>query len=183
MDTVRCAVKGAEVQVKNNWCTAWLCVFWKPTCLHRSLIVKSQQNIIEIVTRPGCHQTLHKNENQRAKIIPETESFVCPTCNKGFANKQYLKYHMKIHERKEKAYKCDICTASFKTKNGLKFHIKSAHTSQEKRDYCCPVCNANFISGKALKRHLTQAHNYTHKKYAKYTKVWPITKFFSVCFL
>ena len=30
--------------------------------------MKSQQNIIEIVTRPGCHQKLHKNENQRGKF-------------------------------------------------------------------------------------------------------------------
>ena len=140
--------------------------------------MKSQQNIIELVTRPWCHQKLHKNENQRAKITSETESFVCPTCNKGFANKEYLKNHMKIHEKKAKAYKCDICSQSFSTKNGLKFHIESAHTSQEKRDYCCPVCNANFISGTALKRHLTQAHNYTHNKYDRYTKVKAINYIF-----
>ena len=36
----------------NNWCKPWLCICWKRTFLHRSLIVKSQQNIIELLTRP-----------------------------------------------------------------------------------------------------------------------------------
>ena len=34
-----------------------MCVCWKRTCLHRSFIVKSQQNRIELVTRPGLSQT------------------------------------------------------------------------------------------------------------------------------
>ena len=38
---------------KNSWRKPWLCVRWKRTCLQRSRIVKSQQNIIELVTRPG----------------------------------------------------------------------------------------------------------------------------------
>ena len=42
--------------VNNNWRKPWLCVCWKRTFLHRSLILKSQQNRIELVTRPGLHQ-------------------------------------------------------------------------------------------------------------------------------
>ena len=39
--------------VNNNWRKPWLCVCRKRTFLHRSLIVKSQQKKIELVTRPG----------------------------------------------------------------------------------------------------------------------------------
>ena len=43
--------------VKNRWRKPWLCVCWKRTFLHRSLIVKSQQNKIELVTRPVVART------------------------------------------------------------------------------------------------------------------------------
>ena len=36
-----------------TWRKPWFCVCKQQTCLHRSLIVKSQQNSIELVTRPG----------------------------------------------------------------------------------------------------------------------------------
>ena len=38
--------------VNNNWRKPWLCVCWKRTFLHRSLILNSQQNVTELVTRP-----------------------------------------------------------------------------------------------------------------------------------
>ena len=52
-DTVRCAARARRSQdaVKNSWRKPWLCVCWKHTFLHRSLIVKSHQNRIELVTR------------------------------------------------------------------------------------------------------------------------------------
>ena len=37
----------------NNWHIPWLCVCWKRTFLHWFLVAKSQQNRIELVTRPG----------------------------------------------------------------------------------------------------------------------------------
>ena len=58
-DTVRCAALGTEVpghcQEQLSWRKPWLqeCVCWKRTFIHQSLIVKIQQNRIELVTRPG----------------------------------------------------------------------------------------------------------------------------------
>ena len=52
-DTVSCAERRSQDTVNNNWCKPWLCVCWKCIFLHRSLILKSQQNKIEVVTRPG----------------------------------------------------------------------------------------------------------------------------------
>ena len=42
--------------VNNNWRKPWLCVCRKRIYLHRSSIVKSQRNRIELVTRPGLVQ-------------------------------------------------------------------------------------------------------------------------------
>ena len=62
-DTYRCVTLGlaAEVariwSVKNNCCKTWSCVCKWKHFLHRSLIVASQQNRIEIVTRPRRYLT------------------------------------------------------------------------------------------------------------------------------
>ena len=46
-------VQRSQDTAKNNWRKPWLCVCWKRTFVHGSLILKSQQNRIELVTRPG----------------------------------------------------------------------------------------------------------------------------------
>ena len=55
-DAVRCSTLGRDWRsydtVKNNWRKPPFCVCWKCTFLHWSMIVKSQQNRIESVTRP-----------------------------------------------------------------------------------------------------------------------------------
>ena len=79
-DTVRCCYRAPRSQdtVNNNWRKPWLYVCWKYTFLHRSLTVKSQQNRIELVTRPdvgqaGCHQRGHQEQHGvrfRIRIAP-----------------------------------------------------------------------------------------------------------------
>ena len=47
--------------VNNNWHKPWLCVCRKRTYLHWSSIAKSQQNKIELVTRPEYNQNLSRD--------------------------------------------------------------------------------------------------------------------------
>ena len=56
-DTVRCAALGAEVpgHCQEKLTQTLIMRLLKPHFLHRSLILKSQQNRIELVTRPGSH--------------------------------------------------------------------------------------------------------------------------------
>ena len=49
----QCQAQRSLDTVKNSWHKPWLSVCLKRICLHRSLIVKSQQNRVELVTRPG----------------------------------------------------------------------------------------------------------------------------------
>ena len=57
-DTVRWAALGTEVQGHHQQLLTQTLIVrcWKSTFLHRSLIVKSQQNRIELVTRPDNFQ-------------------------------------------------------------------------------------------------------------------------------
>ena len=57
----------------TNWSKPWLCICW--TVLHRSQIVKSRQNIIELGTRP--------------------EKIQCPHCSNLVVSK-YVERHMQI---------------------------------------------------------------------------------------
>ena len=67
-DTVRCVALGAGVPVKNSRRKPWLCVCCKRTFLQRSLIAKSQQNDIELVTRPGHLKVSFKPCRKRSRV-------------------------------------------------------------------------------------------------------------------
>ena len=45
--------------VNNNWRKPWYCAFIENALFHQSLIVKSKQNLIELVTRPGLPPILN----------------------------------------------------------------------------------------------------------------------------
>ena len=59
----------------QNWRKPWLCVGWKRTLLLRSLIVKSQQNKFELVTRPEDYlwrrrAIQFRSENEFGALFP-----------------------------------------------------------------------------------------------------------------
>ena len=64
--------------VNNNWHEPWLCPCWKRTFLHRSLIVKSQLNRIEIVTRPGTLQCSTTELDLKCTWTPRREGSSTP---------------------------------------------------------------------------------------------------------
>ena len=76
-DTVRCAALGAEVQGhrKEQLSQTLIVGLLKRTCLvHRSLIVKSQQNLFELVTKPAGVRISPETVDAGAKADPLT----CP---------------------------------------------------------------------------------------------------------
>lgn len=52
--------------------------------------------------------------------------FMCETCGKSFASKEYLKHHNRIHTG-SKPFKCEVCFRTFAQRNSLYQHIK-VHT-------------------------------------------------------
>ena len=81
--------------VKNNWCKPWLCVCWKRTLIHWSLILKSQHNIIELVTRPDVYQ--------------------CNVCGQTSKVQSHLFRHILLHLPDYHAYHCSLCSEKFRT--------------------------------------------------------------------
>lgn len=56
--------------------------------------------------------------------------FMCETCGKSFASKEYLKHHNRIHTG-SKPFKCEVCLRTFAQRNSLYQHIK-VHTGMVK---------------------------------------------------
>lgn len=54
--------------------------------------------------------------------------FMCETCGKSFASKEYLKHHNRIHTG-FKPFKCEVCLRTFAQRNSLYQHIK-VHTGK-----------------------------------------------------
>ena len=68
-----CQARRSQDSVTDNRHKPWLGVCWKRTCLHQSLVVKSQQYIIELETRPGGSQCL-VTSTALVEITPRADS-------------------------------------------------------------------------------------------------------------
>ncbi|KAK8732440.1 hypothetical protein OTU49_007092 [Cherax quadricarinatus] len=55
----------------------------------------------------------------------------CSLCLKTFANKSYLKIHMKNHHTEQKLYHCNFCPTDFKYQSNLAKHVTNIHTKEK----------------------------------------------------
>ena len=72
----------------------------------------------EFLAHIQSHSVNPLNENN--------DKIPCELCNKTFANKYYLKAHIK-RAHSQVTFKCGQCEATFKAKYNLKLHIKAIH--------------------------------------------------------
>lgn len=83
------------------------------------------------------------------------ELYVCPECKVSFANKKYLKNHMKrkcvrLRSKEGSEYECGYCSHSFKLMSQLTQHM-SIHTNG--KPFKCQHCDKSFLTKGNLKRH------------------------------
>ena len=132
-----------------------------------------------------CHVCGHLIPScYHSKICKEVIAIQCPTCNKKFANMQYLKKHEECHN-KDHVFKCIYCKMVFTRRYNLNVHIKEIHerisqlhfcegcSSKSKRKsdlkrhfnvhstkyYICKVCNKTFSFNHNLQRHIKTVHH------------------------
>lgn len=55
--------------------------------------------------------------------LPGEKPFMCESCGKSFASKEYLKHHSRIHTG-SRPYKCEQCGRAFAQRNSLHQHMK-----------------------------------------------------------
>ncbi|CAH1183832.1 unnamed protein product [Phaedon cochleariae] len=86
--------------------------------------------------------------------------YKCPVCEKSFP-KGSLEAHIRQHTQ-ERPYVCRICDKSFARKNNLQFHLKNHEKKRGKlivptageRPYLCSVCGASFKRKSILQQHM-----------------------------
>ncbi|XP_037627795.1 telomere zinc finger-associated protein isoform X2 [Sebastes umbrosus] len=127
-----------------------------------------------------------KNENgEAAKEDSKKDSVQCPTCDKSFKSKYYLKVHNRRHTgerpfgclkcgkryfRKEnlllheirdcakvQTYACVTCSSTFNGKEELRLHVVS-HTGN--MPHKCSTCPEQFMHKKNLTIHMMKVHGY-----------------------
>ena len=103
-----------------------------------------------IITMPSVTEpTVSITKRRTSKKTDPAKPFVCPTCNKAFAKRQYLDSHRPVHT-KEKAYTCHQCNKKFARISNLREHER-IHLAAS---YPCPYCNRKFKQSNNRKSHM-----------------------------
>uniref|UniRef100_A0A3P8RLW0 Zinc finger and BTB domain containing 48 n=1 Tax=Amphiprion percula TaxID=161767 RepID=A0A3P8RLW0_AMPPE len=128
------------------------------------------------------------NKNKNGEAVEEDsnkDSVQCPTCDKSFKSKYYLKVHNRrhtgerpfgclkcgkryfrkenllIHEMRDCArmqtYTCLSCSSTFNAKEDLRLHVVS-HTGD--MPHKCSTCPEQFMYKKNLTLHMMKVHGY-----------------------
>jgi len=100
-------------------------------------------------TRLKYHMKVHTGANKR---------YECEICSKTFTELRSLKEHKVIHDPSRK-FNCQHCQKGFSQKNHLRYHLASKHgVSVGETSHDCDVCKKKFAFAFQLKKHHDQVH-------------------------
>ncbi|CAG9834172.1 unnamed protein product [Diabrotica balteata] len=123
----------------------------------------SSNSISELIFHMALHQEPLMNyqdpsTSSKAKTLLK---YKCPVCEKFFP-KASLHGHIRQHTQ-ERPFVCQICNKSFARKNNLQFHIKNHEKKNERvkvkevtveKSFLCYMCGTNFKKKSILQQHM-----------------------------
>lgn len=77
--------------------------------------------------------------------------FKCIHCDKSFAHRTSLRYHMLATHQMQRDFKCDVCEGAFACKRTLRNHVNSKHGKQPL--FACEKCPKTFKTDSGLYAH------------------------------
>lgn len=100
-----------------------------------------------------CEKAFARKEYLQFHLVThgDVKPFKCQKCDRTFGRKEYLRTHLLSHSG-VKSYKCEICEQSFVRKCNLKVHLQSQHSGV--RSYRCDVCDKPFARKDNLQLHI-----------------------------
>lgn len=83
------------------------------------------------------------------RVHTGVKPYTCSYCAKSFTKKDYLVMHERVHSG-EKPYSCEYCGKCFNQGSSLRIHVRG-HTGE--RPYICHICNHGYMSKASLNFH------------------------------
>ncbi|XP_049540168.1 uncharacterized protein LOC125954153 [Anopheles darlingi] len=81
---------------------------------------------------------LSKTAQQRSAASAEARRYQCDLCPRAFARPDYLRYHMRTHE-KSNSFECKLCFSIFASDPAFAHHIRTEHAGMGLADALPPV--------------------------------------------
>ncbi|EAA05114.5 AGAP011181-PA, partial [Anopheles gambiae str. PEST] len=103
----------------------------------------------ESIPVPPATTTSNATDNHMLVHTGE-KRYVCPVCQRAFAQKGNLTYHLNQHTG-HCPYRCDQCDKAFKDPHSLVVHMRY-HT--QSKPFACSECESSFVNSSGLKKHL-----------------------------
>uniref|UniRef100_A0A1Q3G0E0 Putative c2h2-type zn-finger protein n=1 Tax=Culex tarsalis TaxID=7177 RepID=A0A1Q3G0E0_CULTA len=114
---------------------------------------------------PHCdNKYFSQSGNLKAHINTHTgyKPYTCNLCNRSFAQKSNLNYHMKASHDPQRPFKCNACDRAFSTMDQMVLHLKTKHAQIETatprqvadKKHFCPYCGKAFAQSFNLKLHV-----------------------------
>lgn len=97
--------------------------------------------------------------HEREAHGPTPRPFACTQCDKTFAKKEKLVFHLRWHSG-ERPFVCTVCGLGFVSTSKLNEHITRRHQpAHSRRRYHCPHCDKSYANCSDLKKHARRAHD------------------------
>jgi KRAB domain-containing zinc finger protein len=96
----------------------------------------------------------HLSRHERLHLA---EQYQCQHCDKTFAAKEYLQFHIKqMHSVQKPRYQCRQCSKSFNHSNNRRRHEREVHDNKK---FNCDICGVVLASKECVKAHLVRIYN------------------------
>lgn len=140
-------------EIMPNQCGVCLRIFGKVSTMEKHYIARHE--------RTGPHEKRHLCDicgkgfaakdklKVHYRVHTGIKPYTCSYCAKSFTKKDYLVMHERVHSG-EKPYSCEYCGKCFNQGAPLRIHVRS-HTGE--RPYVCHICQTGYISKGALNLH------------------------------
>ncbi|XP_015834121.1 gastrula zinc finger protein XlCGF26.1 isoform X7 [Tribolium castaneum] len=151
---VRCHRVGIEGRLLPNQCSVCSKVFSKVETLQKHFQDKHVEVKLPHEKKHLCDLCgkgfAQKNKLRvHYRVHTGVKPYTCSYCAKSFTKKDYLVMHERVHSG-EKPYSCEYCGKCFSQGAPLRIHLRG-HTGE--RPYVCQFCSSGFTSRGALNMH------------------------------
>ncbi|XP_041782643.1 zinc finger protein 782-like [Anopheles merus] len=125
-----------------------VCGSWQQNLKQHMLVHTGEKRYV----CPVCQRAFAQKGNLTYHLNQHTGHcpYRCEQCDKAFKDPQSLRSHKLTHTN-ERKFKCDVCEDTFKYRSSLVVHMRY-HT--QSKPFACSECESSFVNSSGLKKHL-----------------------------